>query len=127
MLEVMPKEIGWFNKIPMLIGNQSSLEREFSGARVSNHDWGYNFGSHITNQNVKQSSTAQNNSKSYEVADCADEKVRFITGSSKLTAYSRNGGDGKCSKEEKAKKGGDTSVIRYSLRAGDIPFSQTRY
>ena len=48
MLDTLPGEVPRFKQVVMRIGGQSSLEREFSAARRSGHDYGNNFGSHIT-------------------------------------------------------------------------------
>ena len=73
----------------MLVGNESSLEREFSKYRASKHDRGDNIGGKITSGCVKEGIAAQQRS-SYSSEDCADKNTRLVNGTAKFTAYSRD-------------------------------------
>ena len=59
LLETLPSKITWFVMVAMLVGNQSTLELEFSAIRVDDHNQGDTIGCHITNKCVKQGNAAQ--------------------------------------------------------------------
>ena len=73
--------------VAMLVGNQSTLEREFSAIWADDHDQGDTIGGHITNKCVKQGNAAQQRSRSYTSADCVDKEKQFVTEPLQFTAY----------------------------------------
>ena len=89
LLETLPSKIARFVMVAILVSNQSTLECEFSAIRADDHDRGDTIGGHITNKCVKQGNAAQQRSRSYTSADCANKKKQFVTKILQFTAYAR--------------------------------------
>jgi hypothetical protein len=90
MLDELDGKIDGFSFIPMLFGNQSALESQFSAARGSNHDHGHDYGSHIANKSQKQCNAAIATNRMYTSDDIADSKDTFVIGSTVMKKYTKS-------------------------------------
>jgi len=117
-----------FKHVPVLAANQSSLERQFSGARGGGYDTAPRYGSGITNQSINAATAAQNASRSYDAGDCADteEGTNSVTGTAKFTQRTKHV---KCelerwregfSKEDKDPKPSDEFLDRAFLESAQL-------
>ena len=89
MLKELPDKIEGWHFVPMLFGNQSPLERQFSSFRGSNHDYASNFGGEVTNKCTRQANTAQVTCPSYTSEDCATESNKFLNGTVLFASYQK--------------------------------------